>query len=55
MNPLQDANFVSKVVKRDFERNVGRPAPDLAKSRLIVSRSHAGAVHNVTEKVMTSK
>ena len=46
----RDANFVSKVVKADFEKNVGR-APDLAKSRLIVSRSHAGAVHNVTEKV----
>ena len=48
-----EANFVSKVVKADFERNGGR-TPELAKSRLIVSRSHAGAVHNVTEKVFGS-
>ena len=49
----KDGNFVSKVVKTDFEKNAGR-SPDLAKSRLIVSRSHAGAVHNVTEKVFGS-
>ena len=53
MITLQDANFVSKVVRSDFEKNGGRH-PDLAKSRLIVSRSHAGEVHNVTERVFGS-
>ena len=44
---------MSKVVRSDFEKNGGRH-PDLAKSRLIVSRSHAGEVHNVTERVFGS-
>ena len=48
-------SVVSKVVKADFGRNAAAMrSADLTKSRLIVSRSHAGAVHNVTEKVFGS-
>ena len=42
---------MSKVVSRDVEHNHPEAHRDLATSRIIVSRSHAGKVHDVAAEV----
>ncbi len=42
-------NYVNPTLAKDVENNKVRRHRDLSKSRLIVSRSHAGRVHEVAE------
>ena len=45
-------NLVSRAVSADVERaHPDRHVEDLSRTRLIVSRSHAGGVHDVAERV----
>ena len=48
-------NYVSKVVREDVEKNHPNDHRDLGTSRIIVSRSHAGTVHDVAEKAFGPK
>ena len=40
-------NYISKIVAKDVEHNKPKENHDMANSRIIVSRSHAGNVHKV--------
>eukprot|EP00095_Tigriopus_kingsejongensis_P000748 maker-scaffold273_size229271-snap-gene-1.26 protein:Tk00748 transcript:maker-scaffold273_size229271-snap-gene-1.26-mRNA-1 annotation:"inositol monophosphatase 3" len=42
-------NYVSRVVQEDVKNNNPSAHRDLSQSRIIVSRSHAGSVHDVAE------
>jgi inositol monophosphatase 3 len=48
-------NFVSRIVEKDVRNNHAKEHHDVALSRLIVSRSHAGSVHDVAEAAFGSK
>lgn len=43
-------NYVSRSVASDVKKSKEAPPPDITQSRIIVSRSHAGSVHDVAAK-----